>query len=865
MGPTGIHFSGHGGPGRLLFEDDEGREAPVPVQEMVERLRQRLPGELPPFFYLASCHGNDPGRPEEGQAGPESSAARLHRGGVAQVVGYYGPIADELSTRAEVALYAAIAEGQTTRYAVRQARAALAAPSSDFDEKHRPVRQDGRETKDDDRTRNGAGSLGTARSSVTDSASHPFAWAQLVFYHRGVDYPLSVPARSGQRLWQDEPPQRVWQGVGDRRVLVTGFIGRRREQHRVRGWIREGRRVFVFQGLGGLGKSTLAFHVLPMLGEPRQICTLWCQEAAKQPNRAEALVEQLLEYCRKLFGADWEAVVQHVDRVAGGDPGERFGYFLATVLENVPRLVVYLDNMESLLVGPEESLGEAPPEPEAFAEWHSPALAAIWQVLTRFAHDGGKLYVVASCRYRHDDFRGALIPVSPLPDDALFRLMGWFPALRQLAGVTRARLVDRLDGHPRAVEFANDLVQDRVDRWEEDRGEWRPSGPSTPDTLHLEWDALVEPALPQVRAKLWDNLLLARIWDRVLDDRARRMLFRTTLLRRPWEWDLMGVLGEPDEPEAAAMATAERLRRTSLLEQMELFGRRPDGTIGTLLRHTVHAATAQFISARFGDDEPLRLASHRRVGEYLEAQAKISPYVEVGIEAGHHLFHAGEYDRACKLLRAASVWLQNRGRVREALQILKPVLAGTVRQTMDRQHVGRLLGTAGSGYLRLGQVDKAIGYHEQALVINREIGDRQGEGSALGNLEVAYLRLGQADKAIRYYEDALMIDREIGNRQGEGSNLGNLGLAYADLGQADKAIGYYERCLVIHREIGDRQGEANALGNLGIAYAHLGQSEKAIGCYEQALDIGREIKDPRIIEFASRQLERLRRGPPAIP
>ena len=40
------------------------------------------------------------------------------------MVGYYGPIHDELSTRAEEALYGALAAGETARYAVREAREA---------------------------------------------------------------------------------------------------------------------------------------------------------------------------------------------------------------------------------------------------------------------------------------------------------------------------------------------------------------------------------------------------------------------------------------------------------------------------------------------------------------------------------------------------------------------------------------------------------------------------------------------------------------------------------------------------------------------------------------------------------------------
>ena len=86
-------------------------------------------------------------------------------------------------------------------------------------------------------------------------------------------------------------------------------------------------------------------------------------------------------------------------------------------------------------------------------------------------------------------------------------------------------------------------------------------------------------------------------------------------------------------------------------------------------------------------------------------------------------------------------------------------------------------------------------------MIAREIGDRRGEENALGNLGSAYYALGQVKKAIGYSEDALMISKEIGDRRGEGANLGNLGLAYSDLGQVEKAIEYYEDALAIGREL----------------------------------------------------------------
>jgi tetratricopeptide (TPR) repeat protein len=878
--PLGIHFSGHGGPGQLQFENDEGESDVVSIRSLLDRLRQRLPdGGLPKFFYLASCHGNEPGAPDKGRAGSESSAAAVQRAGVPQVVGYYGPILDELSTRAEEALYCAIAAGQSTRYAVRQARRVLTGPIFATRGSHRPdesfgpsaagLRDTHADTHDSADTHEGAScsgsSSGSARATrqeqpaagtsddaaaaAVEAGTHPFAWAQLVFYHHGPDQPLSRPVPPEQLRQIDASLRRTFTGTGDRKILSTGFIGRRSELHRVRKQLRRGDRVLVFQGLGGLGKTTLAFQTLPLIAPKEDdVCAIWCREAEQATDPAEALVAQLLEYCRRRFGLDWEGVVQQVDRAAGNDSVQRFAYYFQTLLGNVERLVVYLDNLESLLVAPrsgQAASAGATDDAQEFAEWRSEALRNIWRLFVAAARDSGKLHVVASCRYVNDDLRRHRMPVSPLPPDAMFRLSRWFSSLRRLAGETRAKLVARLDGHPRAAEYANDLIEHTLAMYEDQKGAWQLPEPPAAADVEREWTTLVEPALPQVREKLRDNLLLAEIWEQVLDERARRMLFRMTLLRRPWEWGLMSVLGEPEEDAAAAEATAERLARTSLLEQVEVLRNAPSGGRQLVRDFTLHPATAEFVAARLGDDPDRRVAAHRRIGDWLEAEAARSPYIETDLEAGHHLFAAGEYDRSYDLLGPASMWLQDHGRVREGLRVLRPLLAEPVRSRLAPERAGRLLGTVGRAYHRLGQVEQAIEYYEQQSVIVREIGDRRGEGAALGNLGLAYADLGQVEQAIGYHEQALVILREIGNRQDEGSTLGNLGLAYAALGQVEQAIGYHEQALVIHREIGDRRGEGNALGNLGRAYADLGQVEQAIGYYEQQLVIVREIGDRR--------------------
>jgi hypothetical protein len=155
----------------------------------------------------------------------------------------------------------------------------------------------------------------------------------------------------------------------------------------------------VLQGLGGFGKSTLAFHMLKeILHAQDNLCILWCQDAAKAetPEKvAEALVGQLLEYCRHRFSLGWEGVVQQIDRVAGDDPARRFALLLQGLIERADRLVVYLDNLESLLIGPEE-VGLA--DPDAFGRWRTPALQAIWETLAQFAHDTAKLHAAIATR-----------------------------------------------------------------------------------------------------------------------------------------------------------------------------------------------------------------------------------------------------------------------------------------------------------------------------------------------------------------------------------------------------------------------------------------------------------------------------------
>jgi tetratricopeptide (TPR) repeat protein len=152
----------------------------------------------------------------------------------------------------------------------------------------------------------------------------------------------------------------------------------------------------------------------------------------------------------------------------------------------------------------------------------------------------------------------------------------------------------------------------------------------------------------------------------------------------------------------------------------------------------------------------------------------------------------------------------------------------------------------GSSWSSKGAYDKAIRYLEQGLVIDKEYYGESHPQIAIryNNLGLAWRSKGAYDKAIAYYEQALTIDTEyygeshpkIATRY---NNLGNVWYAKGDYG---KSITYHELALVIDKEYYGESHPDIAIdyNNLGTVLRSKGENDKAIAYYEQALAIGKE-------------------------
>jgi tetratricopeptide (TPR) repeat protein len=164
------------------------------------------------------------------------------------------------------------------------------------------------------------------------------------------------------------------------------------------------------------------------------------------------------------------------------------------------------------------------------------------------------------------------------------------------------------------------------------------------------------------------------------------------------------------------------------------------------------------------------------------------------------------------------------------------------------------LGNLGSAYRHLGQYQKAITYHEQALISAREMKNRANEATWLGNLGSCYADLGQTARAIDYYEQSLAIYREVGDSLGEAVNLGNLASCYADLGQTARAKEYYKKSIEMRRDAKALYEEGLDLINLAELMIDEGEYEEAAKTLLRSIEIGKEVNSSSIGSWANSRL-----------
>ena len=160
-----------------------------------------------------------------------------------------------------------------------------------------------------------------------------------------------------------------------------------------------------------------------------------------------------------------------------------------------------------------------------------------------------------------------------------------------------------------------------------------------------------------------------------------------------------------------------------------------------------------------------------------------------------------------------------------------------LKQVAGTQEKGRLLTILGYSQQALGQIDRAVELHREALEISNQAGDRPCEIANLNHL--SRIAIGQKDypQAISFSQRALILARQTGDKLGEANALTNVGysevlsahsLDIMDEEVYEQNISYLDRGLKLAETLDDKQSLALGYHSLGLAYLTIQQSERAI-------------------------------------
>jgi tetratricopeptide (TPR) repeat protein len=162
------------------------------------------------------------------------------------------------------------------------------------------------------------------------------------------------------------------------------------------------------------------------------------------------------------------------------------------------------------------------------------------------------------------------------------------------------------------------------------------------------------------------------------------------------------------------------------------------------------------------------------------------------------------------------------------------------------QEKARILTVLGYSQQWIGNNQKALDFHQEALELSRQTQDQTCEVANLNHLSRLNWRNNDYNSAINQAQRALILARQIGDKKGEAYSLVSLGFCEILIArqqrtvtseQLESSINYLQQGLKLSEKFNDLLNQALSLIGLGIAYVTLEQPLQAVPFLEQGLSV----------------------------
>jgi predicted ATPase/DNA-binding SARP family transcriptional activator len=208
----------------------------------------------------------------------------------------------------------------------------------------------------------------------------------------------------------------------------------------------------------------------------------------------------------------------------------------------------------------------------------------------------------------------------------------------------------------------------------------------------------------------------------------------------------------------------------------------------------------------------------------------------------------GESEIETRIAVALRWYWVMRGDLHEARSVFEHAVAGTVTAEPAVRAAARAHG--GAIVFRVGDLETARLWWEEALALYRDLGDVDGISRCIAELGGVAMASGELDEAAARYLESAAIFEEVGNDVRLAVALSNLGGIEGLRGNHEEAGAYTERALALQRATGDRDGEAVSLVNLARTSISLGQHAQARELARESLQLALQLQYREVIAYA---------------
>jgi tetratricopeptide (TPR) repeat protein len=856
-----LHISGHGSPGTVDLEDDDGGARPVTAEEF---LAQAVPpGKMPPVIAMSACYT------DAAVEGGASFAARLCQHGAAAVIATETSVTDLYATRLLARVYAALA-----RASAPDVVAALS-------EARREIQAE----------------LETSPGQRDQELAALGEWAAVTILAASGSVPVLDQGTPGQEAAR--PSRLRVAGLAGRDDWY--FVGRRAEQRRWPADLTASPLAgIVVHGTGGTGKTTLAAEITARIlaRDPSRILV-----SVTGPLTLEGLLGHLISAVRRnlLVRNQEGTAIRALDVAARAELGwqDRWAVLREHVLGAVPVLAV-LDNFEDNLQA-------------ASGAGHAVRDEVLAGLLAEWVTDPGAARLLITSRYPFTLPGGAdqalsFRQIKPLSRAETMKLAWSLPALDRLDETQMDQVWRLVGGHPRSLEYLDALLSGGTARYPDVTARLDAAiSRRLDETGRDRWLAArtgLDAALAETVALAADDVMLDDLLARLAQiPGAADLLLRVSVYREPV--DLNAVLfqaGQPDpkaespdvraaavqrvteilagagitwddvEDESFDMARAPEQVRALLAPDIEELNREPEppfrppaGLAGQITacqaaslltvstaerkpRFFVHRWTAAELAWQADRDHGPQLEqAHRQAAGYWQwrVQVRVWPDDDAAdlhdlLEARYHLLHAGAIEDAALLTERIFSQLHTWGAWDEEASLLHDTItrlpADSPLQAVSIHQLGMIAEARGD----YGEAERL---YQRALDISEQLGNQANAAVGylhLGNL--AYQR-GDYDEAARQFQRSLDINERLGNQTGMARSHHNLGSVAYERRDHDEADRQFRRSLDISRRLEDQAGMADSYHQLGAIAQRRGDLDEADRQFRRSLTISERLGD----------------------